>query len=63
MSNDCLADVWCERSLSRGAATPEIEVVLASRASVSLAERAERVERLLDDLCLLSDVGMIEAPP
>lgn len=37
-------------SLSRGAATPETDVTEAELASVSLAERAEREERLLLDL-------------
>ena len=38
-------------------------MVLTSRGIVSLADREERAERLLEDLCLLAEVGMIEAPP
>jgi len=63
MSKDWRAEVWWERSLSRGAATPEIEVVFASRAMTSRADLAERADRLLEDLCLRADVGIIEAPP
>jgi len=47
-------------SLSRGAATPEIEVVAFE--TPSLTERAERAERLLLERCLRAEVGMILAP-
>lgn len=63
MSRLWRALVWCERSLSRGAATPDTEVVFASLGIASLADLAERVDRLLEDRCLLAEVGMIEAPP
>lgn len=60
ISRDCRADAPWLVSLSRGAATPETEVVVFE--TPSLADRAERVERLLLDLCLRADVGIILAP-
>lgn len=54
MSRLCRADLSC---WSRGAATPETEVVAASLA-VSLTERAERVLRLLEDLWRRAEVGI-----
>lgn len=64
MSKLWRALVWCDRSLSRGAATPETDVLAASRslATVSLAERADLVDRLLEERCLRAEVGIIEAP-
>lgn len=62
ISRLCLALVWCDLSLSLGAATPDTELVAASLVTASLIDLAERVERLLDERCLRADVGMIEAP-
>lgn len=62
MSRLCLALVPCDLSLSLGAATPDTDVAAASLTTASLAERAERVDRLLEDLCLRAEVGIIDAP-
>ncbi len=49
--------------MSRGAATLDTDVVFASLGIASLADLAERVDRLLEERCRRAEVGMIEAPP
>lgn len=48
-------------SLSLGAATPDTDVTVALD-TPSLADRAERADKLLLDLCRRADVGIIDAP-
>lgn len=46
------------RSLAATAADEEVDVAC----NPSLADRADRVDKLLEDRCRRADVGIIEAP-
>ena len=61
MSRYCLADDCNDQSVSRGAATPDTDVLFAL-CRASLADLAERVDRFEDDRCRRADIGMIDAP-